>query len=106
MVFEPYAGREIKYRLQELVTASERVIAELLYKLLQAVNHCHSKNVFHRYLIGTTKRDIKFDSIFHRFPTSLTEICLANFSTADIYDAKTKGQFKKIGTPGYLLHVK
>lgn len=90
----------MKYRLQELVMAPERVIAELIYKILLAVNHCHKRNVFHRYRLDFMGSDIKFDTLFNKYPSSLTEVCLANFSCADIYDNRSKGQFKKVGTPG------
>ena len=47
MVFDCFAGREIKYELQDIVKAPESVVAELMYKLLLALSHCHSKNVIH-----------------------------------------------------------
>lgn len=41
MVFENYAGRELKYLVQELIVVPEKTLAEIIFKLLTAVNHIH-----------------------------------------------------------------
>ncbi|CAD8118742.1 unnamed protein product [Paramecium sonneborni] len=91
VVYDQYAGREQKFLLPQLLQTTEKVLAELLYKLLLGLHHIHSKGVFHR--------DIKFDNIFNRFPDCLTDSCIVNFSSADFHENK---MHRRIGTPGFM----
>ncbi|CAD8197064.1 unnamed protein product [Paramecium octaurelia] len=92
VVYDQYAGTEQKFLFPQLLQTTEKVIAELLYKLLLGLHHIHSKGLFHR--------DIKFDNIFNRFPDCITDCYFVNFQSADFHD--NNKMHKRIGTPGIM----
>lgn len=81
----------MRYLLPQLHPASERVIAECIFKLLMGLNHMHGKGIFHR--------DIKFDNVFNRFPECISDVCIVNFTSAEHFENKFH---KRIGTPGFM----
>lgn len=94
MVFDCFAGREIKYGLQDIVQAPEKVVAELMYKLLQALSHCHSKNVFHRYLYYFTEQEIWNLTLYTRDYLTLLQKYVSSISTQQRFTT----QMNKIST--------
>lgn len=49
-----------------------------MYKLIQGLNHIHSKGVIHR--------DIRPENIMIRNEKNLFDVCIANFSEAEVIE--------------------
>jgi serine/threonine protein kinase len=77
----------------------EKLLADLMYNLIGAISHMHSKGVFHR--------DIKLDNLFVPENRRLPFVLLSNFCYSEQFklskgaSSPTQG-YKKCGTPGYV----
>jgi serine/threonine protein kinase len=95
LLFESFLGRDIRHKVFEYASLSESQLAETLYRLLLALQHLHSRGIMHR--------DIKPENIILRNETTLTDLCLINFSTSLVVgDANRRQSAKMVGTPGYM----
>lgn len=72
------------------------MLADMMFGLIGAVAHMHSKGVFHR--------DIKLDNLFVPENKRLPFVLLCNFCYSESFrlNGANNGGYKKCGTPGYV----
>ncbi|CAD8207168.1 unnamed protein product [Paramecium octaurelia] len=91
IVYNHYQGLDMRSWLKEnSQNLEERLVAQIMFNLLTAISHMHSRGVFHR--------DIKLDSIL--IQSQLPSVLLTNFCYSETYIPQTP--FKKCGTPGFI----
>ena len=78
IVSELINGEDLKAKINEIWNLDERNISDIIWKLLNALNHLHRHNIVHR--------DIKLENIYYRNPKQLTEICIINFCNSELLD--------------------
>jgi calcium/calmodulin-dependent protein kinase I len=94
--------RETQLAYQGDITGNaieEKMLADLMYNLIGAISHMHSKGIFHR--------DIKLDNLFVPEAKRLPFVLLSNFCYSESFKlnkgASSPAQgYKKCGTPGYV----
>lgn len=74
MLFESFFGRDIRHKIFEYSNLNEKNLAEVIYKLIVALNHMHTKDICHR--------DLKLENIILKSET-LNDICIINFTQAE-----------------------
>ncbi|CAD8112261.1 unnamed protein product [Paramecium sonneborni] len=91
IVYNHYQGLDMRSWIKEnSQNLEERMVAQIIFNLLTAIAHIHSRGVFHR--------DIKLDSIL--IQSQLPSILLTNFCYSETYVAEST--YKKCGTPGFI----
>jgi serine/threonine protein kinase len=71
------------------------MLSDLMYGLISALAHMHSKGIFHR--------DIKLDNLFVPENRRLPFVMLSNFCYSESFKLTgTPAGYKKCGTPGYV----
>ncbi|CAD8120263.1 unnamed protein product [Paramecium sonneborni] len=91
IVYNHYQGLDMRSWIKEnSQNLEERLVAQIMFNLLTAISHMHSRGVFHR--------DIKLDSIL--IQSQLPSILLINFCYSETYIEQTN--YKKCGTPGFI----
>ncbi|CAK65125.1 unnamed protein product (macronuclear) [Paramecium tetraurelia] len=101
ILYEYYLGIDLRtyikesqiYQMAEQSSQGldEKLVADILYGVLQAIQHMHSKGVFHR--------DIKMENLFIPEKKRLPFVVLGNFCYSETTDST---QYKKCGTPGFV----
>ncbi|CAD8111876.1 unnamed protein product [Paramecium primaurelia] len=91
IVYNHYQGLDMRNWIKEnSQNLEERLVAQIMFNLLTAISHMHSRGVFHR--------DIKLDSIL--IQSQLPSVLLTNFCYSETYIPQTT--YKKCGTPGFI----
>lgn len=75
------------------------MLADLMYNLIGAISHMHSKGIFHR--------DIKLDNLFVPESKRLPFVLLSNLCYSESFKlnkgaSSPQQGYKKCGTPGYV----
>ncbi|CAD8122707.1 unnamed protein product [Paramecium sonneborni] len=101
ILYEYYLGIDLRsyikesqiYQMAEQSTQGldEKLVADIIYGILQAIQHMHSRGVFHR--------DIKMENLFIPEKKRLPFVVLGNFCYSETTDQL---QYKKCGTPGFV----
>jgi serine/threonine protein kinase len=87
-------GGELFSKLKKHTSYSEKYVAQIVLRLLSALEYIHANNILHR--------DIKPENLILRSRSNDYDICLADFGLADYYDPEGNYMFKRCGTPGYV----
>lgn len=74
MLFDSFLGRDIRHKLYEYSNLNEKSLAEVIYKLIVALNHIHSKEICHH--------NLNLENIMLR-SENLSDVCITNFSFAE-----------------------
>lgn len=93
IVMELCTGKEVFEKIIEERQINEYKVANIIYKLLSAINYCHSKNISHR--------DIKPENILFETSDPDSEIKLIDFGLSKKYDTDQK-MHTILGTPYYV----
>ncbi|KAM3138909.1 hypothetical protein pb186bvf_008922 [Paramecium bursaria] len=97
-IFEYYIGIDLRQYLRDqqqfpdTTGFDEKLISDMMYGLLQAINHMHQRGVFHR--------DIKLDNLIIPDKRRLPHVVLGNFCYSETYNKDLI--YKKCGTPGFV----
>ena len=94
LVTEYCSGGELLERISGKTEFNESEAAEIVEKLLKALNHCHSKGIAHR--------DIKPENILYSSKDPHSEIKLIDFGLAKKSDHYLKTYQTMVGTPYYI----
>ncbi|EGR31402.1 protein kinase domain protein [Ichthyophthirius multifiliis] len=94
IVSELVQGLDMKYKLSNAIVLDEKIISEIIWKLLNALQHIHQKNIFHR--------DIKLENIQFKNLKTLVDVQLINFQSADFFYSNQIKNYKKYGTAGFI----
>ncbi len=94
VVTEYCSGGELLERISRKAEFNESEAAEILSRLLKALNHCHSKNIAHR--------DIKPENILYSTRDEHSEVKLIDFGLAKKSDRNLKTYQTIVGTPFYI----
>lgn len=73
-VYDLVQSKSLKSKLKECVCFDERVVSDIVWKLLHALTHLHSKNIIHR--------NIRLNTIYYKNSNNLGDICLGSFKNA------------------------
>lgn len=76
IIFDLYHNKSLKSKLKEYVCFDERVVSDIMWKLLHGIAHMHSKNIVHR--------DIRLNTIFYKNSNNIGDICLGGFQNAEL----------------------
>ncbi|CAD8053170.1 unnamed protein product [Paramecium sonneborni] len=93
LVTEYLNGGELLDKLTKLNTFNERMAAEYMKQVLQALAYCHAQNIIHR--------DMKPSNIMLASPDPQSKIKVIDFGTAKRY-ISGEAQTQVIGTPLYI----
>ncbi len=78
-----------------MAAIEEKMLSDLIYGLIHALSHMHSKGIFHR--------DIKLDNLFVPENRRLPFVLLSNFCYSENFKfSGPPNGYKKCGTPGYV----
>lgn len=101
IVSELLLGKDMKSKENDLLAMDEKSVSDLIWKLLHAIHHMHSRGIIHR--------DIRLENIYFRQPANnYNDICITNFMSAEIANELHNPQIIKptikkwLGTPGYI----
>ena len=95
LIMDLINGGELLNRLKDCKNFSQHDLAKLMYNMLEALKHLHSKGVMHR--------DLKPENILLRNKLDIHEIILADFGLS-AFTNKPPNEifFKRCGTPGFV----
>lgn len=95
LVIDLLEGGELLKKVKESPKLSQKDISKLMYNLLKALEHIHSKKIMHR--------DLKPENLLLKDKTNLDDIVIADFGLATRQDIPlSEIFFKRCGTPGFV----
>ena len=93
IVMELCSGKEIFEKIVSDGKISEKMVSQIITKVLHAISYCHSK--------GITHRDLKPENILFSSPSPNAEIKLVDFGLSRKYQTNEK-MHTILGTPYYI----
>lgn len=75
LVFDNFIGKDLRFRLNDYFKLNEKNLAEIFYKLLEALNHIHRKKIIHR--------NLNLESIMIKSEHNLVDLCIIKFYHAE-----------------------
>ena len=95
LIMDLISGGELLSRLKDLSQFSNKDIAKLMFNMLDALNHIHSRGIMHR--------DLKPENILLRSKLETHDIIIADFGLSSfIKKQASEVFFKRCGTPGFV----
>lgn len=95
LIMDLINGGELLTRLRDCLTFSQSDVARLMFNLLEALKHMHSKGIMHR--------DLKPENILLRNKDEIHDIIIADFGLSSFVKQNVNEVlFKRCGTPGYV----
>ena len=95
LVMENLSGGDIFQRIEQTKNINERFIAEILYKVISAINYCHS--------IGVCHRDIKPENILFSDKSVNSDVKIIDFGLSKRYHSQHDELMHSfLGTPYFV----
>jgi calcium-dependent protein kinase len=95
LVMEHLSGGDVFHRIDKMERLDERFIARVLYKIISAINYCHS--------IGVVHRDIKPDNILFSDESEQAEVKIIDYGLGKKFSSQYSDLMHSfIGTPYFV----
>jgi len=95
LIMDLISGGELLTRLKDGAQFPHQDIAKLMYNLIDALQHLHSKGIMHR--------DLKPENVLLKNKNEIHEIIIADFGLSSfIKRPLSEIFFKRCGTPGFV----
>ena len=95
LIMDLIVGGELLNRVRESFNFTSKDLAKLMFNLIEALSHLHSKGIMHR--------DLKPENILLRNKIDIYDIVIADFGLSAFTNQNVSQIFfKRCGTPGFV----